>query len=322
MNVYQKPYLSPQDQVALLQKRGMQISDTKRAEECLARIGYYRLSAYWYPFRQSRPPVKGEPQNKPVVISPFRLGTKFSDCLDLYVFDKKLRLHTLDALERIEVALRTDIALLLGQHHPEAHRHAPLLHGNFTKKIRNHGSTDHEKWLAKMDELTTSSKEEFAKHFKRKYPNSHMPIWIAVELWDYGMLSYFFAGMRVSDQDAIARKYGLSSGKTLESWIRSLNVIRNLCAHHSRVWNKPLVITPAPCNPGEFPEFEALPAQNRSRYYATALIMQFLLDKVNPLSSWGQRLVNLMNELPINATIDSSQAGFPKSWSDEPFWKR
>ena len=322
MNVYQKPYLPPRDQVALLQKRGMQISDTRRAEECLSRIGYYRLSAYWYPFRKSRPPTNNEPQNRPVVISDFRPGTKFSDCIDLYVFDKKLRLHTLDALERIEVALRTDIALLLGRHHPEAHRHAPLLHGNFTKKIQQHGSTDHQKWLAKLEDLTRNSKEEFAKHFKRKYPGSFMPIWIAVELWDYGMLSYFFAGMRISDQDAIADKYGLSSGKTLKSWIRCLNVTRNLCAHHSRIWNKPLVITPAPCKQGEFPEFEALLPQNRSRYYGTALIMQFLLNKVNPSSSWGTRLAALMNELPTNDIIDKSQAGFPVNWTDDSCWNR
>lgn len=320
MNVYQKPYLSPHDQVALLQNRGMQISDTNRAEECLSRIGYYRLSAYWYPFRKSRPPSGTEHPNRPVVISDFRPGTKFSDCLDLYVFDKKLRMHTLDALERIEVALRTDIALLLGQHHPEAHRHAPLLHGNFTKKIQSHGSTDHQKWLAKMDDLTRTSKEEFAKHFKRKYPNSFMPIWIAVELWDYGMLSHFFAGMKISHQDSIAQKYGLSSGKTLSSWIRCLNVTRNLCAHHSRIWNKPLVITPAPCNQGEFAEFEALPSKNRSRYYATALILQFLLKTVNPSSSWGKRLETLMREIPANNVIDKSQAGFPQNWSDDPIW--
>lgn len=322
MNVYQKPYLSSQDQVSLLLERGMEISDPKRAEECLSRIGYYRLSAYWYPFRKTRPPAKGEPNNKPIVISQFRDGTKFSDCIDLYVFDKKLRLHTLDALERIEIALRTDIALLLGHHHPEAHRHAPLLHGNFTKKIRNHGTTDHEKWLAKMDELTNSSKEEFAKHFKRKYPESYMPIWIAVELWDYGMLSHFFAGMRITDQNKIAHMYGLSSGKTLESWIRYLNVTRNLCAHHSRIWNKPLVITPAPCTAGEFPEFESLTRKNGSRYYATALIIQFLLNKVNPSSSWKERLAKLMDELPTNEIINISQAGFPNKWADQPFWKK
>jgi len=93
----------------------MEISDEDKASECLSRIGYYRLSAYWYSSRTSeiyKDPADGKLRTR--VLDAFRPGTKFSDALDFYVFDKNLRLLVLDALERIEVGIRTDIAVLLG----------------------------------------------------------------------------------------------------------------------------------------------------------------------------------------------------------------
>ncbi|WP_165603103.1 Abi family protein [Devosia elaeis] len=222
----------------------MVITDQVKAEECLSRIGYYRLSAYWYPFRESQLVMQAGHQFE-VVGDNFKAGTTFSSCLELYVFDKKLRMLVMDGLERIEVAVRTDIALLLGQHDRNAHRLGTLLHGNFAKKVNvNTGLTGHQKWLDKQDSLFRDSKEEFVKHFKSRYPQSHLPIWMAVELWDFGMLSHFFGGMKVADKDQIAALYQVTDGQTLESWLRSLNVIRNICAHHSRLWNKPLAITP------------------------------------------------------------------------------
>ncbi len=84
----------------------MGITDPARAADYLKRIGYYRLSAYWYPFRRSslRPDAAGKPQA--VVEDDFRPGTEFAAVLALYVFDKKLRLLMLDALERIEIVSR------------------------------------------------------------------------------------------------------------------------------------------------------------------------------------------------------------------------
>ena len=119
MRKYEKPYLSPKEQVELLMSRGMEITDLAKAEECLARIGYYRLSAYWYPFRK---------EQNGAVEDNFKEGTTFSLSLDYYVFDKKLRLLTLDAIERVEIALRTDIALLLGKFDRQAHRNPEFLH--------------------------------------------------------------------------------------------------------------------------------------------------------------------------------------------------
>jgi abortive infection bacteriophage resistance protein len=244
-----KPYLTVDDQIALLRSRGMGITDDAAAAACLGRIGYYRLSGYWYSARKShldidplsgaivRHPASGRPQV--VVEDDFRSGTTFQQVMDLYVFDKRLRLLFLDAIERIEVALRVDIALLIGLRDPWAHRDPSQLHGNFTKKINPlHGETDHKKWLERLDQTFERSKDEFVKHFKRKYVGEEPPIWIAIELWDFGMLSVFLSGMQVHDKETLAAKYGIQRHALLTSWVRNLNNVRNMCAHHGRLWNR------------------------------------------------------------------------------------
>ena len=117
---YTKPWQSVPDQLALLQARGMDIGDTAKATDYLERIGYYRLSGYWYDFRVRGEPfcpldpeTGGKPKKVKIerpVLDEFKPSTRFHDAVDLYVFDKKLRLLALDALERIEIALRVDIS--------------------------------------------------------------------------------------------------------------------------------------------------------------------------------------------------------------------
>ena len=113
---YSKPYLSVARQVELLRGRGMQISDTAKAESCLHRIGYYRLSGYAYPFRHRELIQNADGSQGERIFENFRPNTDFSTVMELYVFDKRLRLLFLDAIERIEVALRVEIALLLGKY--------------------------------------------------------------------------------------------------------------------------------------------------------------------------------------------------------------
>ena len=139
---YNKPWLSVSEQIDKLQVQGLEVTDKPRAELTLRRIGYYRLSGYWYPFRErsglacSVPEIAGKPSKKDKKVQTFPLdsfksGLRFQDAVDLYVFDKKLRLLVLDALERIEVALRVDISHTLGEIDPFAYLRPELLSDNF-----------------------------------------------------------------------------------------------------------------------------------------------------------------------------------------------
>jgi abortive infection bacteriophage resistance protein len=320
MKPFTKPYLTVADQIALLKRRGLAVTDDARAAAALERIGYYRLSGYWYPFRVSSATSPGGTRS---VEDDFRPGAEFGQIVDLYVFDKKLRLLTLDAIERVEVALRTDIALLLGRHSPVAHRNPAYLHGKFTKTLlRGKAGTGHQEWLARLDDVTARSREDFVVHFRQTY-STPPPIWMAIELWDFGMLSHFLAGMRHQDQATLAAKYGLPRPQLLTGWVRSINFARNLCAHHSRLWNRPLVDQPPLPRKGEVPLLDHLTADSHmhKRYYGAVAILRYLLRYINPTTSWATRLADLVAALPQAPGISVRHMGFPVDWGELPLWK-
>ena len=331
--MYTKPFRSVTNQIALLESRGMAITDKTAASACLQRIGYYRLSGYWYPFRKSHistNPLTGTPLLDPftgrphvVVEDDFCLGTTFQRVMDLYVFDKRLRLLFLDAIERIEVSLRVDIALLIGARDPRAHRDPNQLHGNFSKKVNiQTGQTEFATWLGRLDKTFGRSKEEFVKHFKAKYHGEMPPIWIAIELWDFGMLSIFLSGMKVADQLQLASRYALPRADLLTSWCRNINNVRNICAHHSRLWNRSPADQISPPKTGEIAELDHLSTDRvaQTRIYATAAALHFFLKSINPGSSWATRLKNLRAAFPSSTETDLAHAGFHKNWESLPFW--
>ena len=318
---YTKSFQAPAQQLAILKSRGLNVTDEPRATAYLERIGYYRLSGYWYPFREVITPAS--PSGPAVVGDKFKPGVEFRHIVDLYVFDKKLRMAMLDAIEGVEIGFRTSIALLLGPRDPWAHRDAAQLDGTFARRVdRRTGRIPHQEWLAKLDELFNRSNEAFAKHFRTTYPHDHLPIWIATELWDFGMLSRFYAGMRYDDRQALAKQYGLTKPAMLEAWLKSINLVRNICAHHSRLWNRPLV------RQGTFPPVGVLPLLDhlaadthaQTRLYGTAAVIRFLLLKINPTTGWPLRLKDILSTLPAAPGISMSHVGFPAGWDGLSLW--
>jgi abortive infection bacteriophage resistance protein len=319
---YTKPHLSIDQQLRLLESRGMLVTDHQRARDYLERIGYYRLSGYWYPFRQSVLGIGPDGKATTNVIDQFRPGAEFTKALDLYVFDKRLRLIFLDAIERIEIGLRVQIALLLSARDPWAHRSPLQLHGNFATKLDpKSGLTKHKEWLSRVDKTEAKARDDFLIHFRSRY-DSNLPIWMAIELWDFGTFSMFFSGMKVADQDAIARKYGLPRRDLLTSWVRAINYVRNVCAHHSRLWNASPIDQPSPPRIGEVALLDHLVGDSLAlkRLYGIAAPMQFLLKTINPSSSWSLRLKQHLATFPIGPGISVGQSGFPMGWETMPLW--
>lgn len=325
MSTYKKPYLTFQEQLALLKSRGLLVTNDEAALSCLQRIGYYRLSAYWYPLRKTT--LLQEHSTRRLTVQrqdDFRPGCSFQQAIELYVFDKRLRLLVLDAIERIEVAIRVDIAYLLGQRDPFAYTNGALLHGNFAKKQNpKTGKTWHQDWLDKYEQALARSKEDFVRHIKLKY-GLPLPIWVAVELWEFGMLSIFFQGMTVPDKREIAAKYGISDWQIMESWLRALNFVRNVAAHHSRLWNKNLIDQPKLPKRGDIPQFDPLIGKQdiASRLYVMLCIMSFFMRRICPNSSWPQRVSQLLKQFPEIPSSNVADIGAPSDWETHGFWPR
>lgn len=309
-----KKWLSFEEQLALLHSRGMVIDDEARAISYLERIGYYRLSGYFYPFRQYETPKTRRDE--------FVEGTRFSDIIDLFVFDKKLRLLALDALERIELALRVDIAYLLGEKDPLAH----LDQSYFSKLKSTDGClTNFDKWKQNYhSKLIRARKDIIIQHHKNLY-QGNVPIWVAIEVWDFGTLSNIYALLRQSDKLAIAEKYGGEHLNAkyipiLEQWLRSLNYIRNVSAHHARLWNINLVDrSDAPNNILGSKQ----PFNNKKPFYYFSVMKQ-MLDVICPNSSWGERfklhLKSFPENLPNQITLD--HFGLFHDWETMNLWQK
>lgn len=317
---YVKPWKNYADQLDKLIARGMVVNNCDRALDCLERIGYYRLSGYWFAFRERSGLLclldehgrkSKKPREESIALDAFRVGTTFQNAVDLYVFDKQLRLLVMDALERIEIALRADISHSLGQLDRFAYLRPELFHDEFSVKLDKYsGVTRHHEWLGKHAQLIGRSKEEFVKHNRTKY-GLPLAIWIACEVWNFGTLSTLFNGMREAEQDKISARYGVSNGRVFATWLRSLNYLRNICAHHSRLWNRNIVDQPKLPSSKEVAWVSSFEVDThaRARCFLLLKITQHLLGVVNPRSSWPVRMREHLQAFPDLNHLSLSLAG-------------
>ncbi len=304
MTTYSKPALDVSAQLAQWQQRGLAVADVPRAEHYLAVVGYYRLSAYSLPFQVGNPDHRFIPD------------TRFDDVLDLYVFDRELRLLVLDAIERIEVAIRSHI----GNH--MATKYGPhwyLDESHFTR------SYAHKALLADIEAHCKRKKEIFVKHYVNKYSAPALPpSWVVMELLTFGQLSTIYDHMaNAADQKAIARLFG-TQAELLRSWLQTLSYVRNVCAHHSRLWNCEL--GNAPKVPKKRPQSwirvpVVLADKNikpQLRLYLVLVIIEFLLQSINTGSTWHERLYALMQK---HDQVSNAHMGMPDDWESDPFWR-
>lgn len=329
MKVFDKPAIDIPGQVELLKARGLQIQDEARARHFLEAVSFFRLTPYMRPFQLADDPQHG-----------FRPGAGFRSLTRLYDFDRRLRLLVMDAIERIEVAARAAISNHMGPQYGahwylEAHffqrdyRHQALLDSIRSKQDK--ALQDHLRECRRIDASQASdprkaqlkslrAKESYARHYALTYNAPDlMPAWAAMEEITLGELSHLFKGLaRDADKKAIARRLNLP-GPLLQSWLHTLTTIRNICAHHARLWNRELGIRPELPRTVNFPWPQHLqqPGQH-ARLFTVLCILNLLMRQVSPHTSWDRRLHELLSEF---AEINLPAMGFPPDWQNDPFWQ-
>lgn len=223
---------------------------------------------------------------------------------------KKLRQLALDALERIEIALRVNIAHQLGRYGALAHTEAKNFNAGF----------NHNAWLEYYRKLLEREcdKSAFIQHHFENYPD--LPVWAGCEVWDFGALSRLFQGLLEKDKDYIGRQYGLQSGAHLQTHLRGFNFIRNVSAHHSRLWNRKMVGR-ASLKGLQQSEWKQLSANEMFVYFC---LMKRMLDRICPHSLWGERFLQLCREFPKveNGAVDLAQFGMRVEAEQWDLWKQ
>jgi len=295
---YTKPPLTVGQQASLLRRRGM-IGTAVQMQRCLSTVSYYRLSGYWYPFREQD--------------DRFITGTSFREVWSRYTFDRRIRLLVMDAIERIEVAVRSNLA------HHHAMEHGAFAYAMDPSSLPKLTPCRHTEFLERVAEETERSREAFVKHFRTKYGDRHvhLPVWMAVEIMAFGTLLTFYRGSSNRVKQAVASAFGVPA-KVFDSWLLTMSVIRNICAHHARLWNRELGVKPLIPRQKDYPEWHQPARVENRRLFCVLTICQHCLRKLGLADDWAWRLKSLLQEYP---DIPRVAMGFPDAWQSGPIWQ-
>lgn len=298
---YEKASLSFEDQLDKLIDRGLVVNNRSLALHYLAHLNYYRLGAYWLPFEESRSPHK------------FANGTTFEIVLNHYIFDREFRLHLLDGIERIEVSFRTQWAYHISQ------KYGP--HGYIVENsslVYKNGR--HRQSLEELKEAVKRSDDLFIAHHRNTYNEEFPPAWVACEIMSLGLLSRFYSNLRAYQvRRNISATYDFDES-FFEGFLEHITYVRNVCAHHSRLWNRHLSKKmPLPRNkPQGLREniYDDPSIQTEHKIYNTLVLIAYLIELVSPNSNWSGKLIKLLERY----NIDVASMGFPSDWQEKPIW--
>ncbi len=311
-----KPFKTYQELVALLEQRGMIIEDTQKAERKLAQVGYYRLSGFFYPCREFDLDSHGQqkicPKRKtPLRLATFTQGTSFNKVFELYLFDKKLRSVLMNAIERVEIYMRSIIAHELSSITPLAYQNTNFINPKYHKTYTTQQGEQRNSWIEwqskHLKKINVSREECIVWHTRSQSP---LPFWVVIEAWDFGTMSKYFEMLLRRHQNTIAEKISCSNPQEMIAWLKELNTLRNRCAHHSRIWNQK---TSNPLQMSSIPSFRHLNSDGNacSRLFGQIVILWHFLSTIDPNSHWIDDVATVVNTKPNLPNCNFKTMGFP-----------
>ena len=291
-----KEFKTYNEQVDILVRRGMDIGDRDEAIFLLQQVSYYRLSGYCYPFREFKNSSRADT---------FFPGTRLRDVVDLYRFDSRLRTATFTALTPIELAIRAHLGHELGSLDPLIHLDPNKLGVTVdTPKKEKYNS-----WRKRYDRELESSREDFVNHHKQKY-GGNLPVWAATEIMDWGRLTYLYELSPRSVQNIISSQCDLTAPQ-LRSWLKALNIVRNICAHHGRLFNRVHAVSPKLPAQGTHTDLDCINTDWK-RTFGQLTLVQLLLDRLNVGNK--KLLPTVVQSFPEVQIVPISHMGAPDNW--------
>ena len=292
MEEYNKPPLKYDEQIALLKSRGMAFSDEVCAKNMLANVCYYRLSAYMLPYKKK---ADGK------ILDEFKDGTTWDKVCELYMFDRNPRLLVFDAIERLEVAIRSQIIYQLCDKYGSHWQDRSEIFKPRTERILKDGRMvvqdvygDIQKHI--KEQLHNNKAEVFIQHYRNKYGKpENPPSWMCAEIMYFNHLSRICTGLkRRADVNGIA-SYFVLPPDTFCSWLHTINYVRNICAHHARLWNRDMNIVPERLSFSKSLQWISNPGTvQRSKIYYFLCMLNYMLQTANPKSSFKDRLKKIL----------------------------
>lgn len=287
-----KQALSYQDQIKrLVSKHNLKIDNNDAALEILKKVNYYRLSGY------------GIGLKKKNNWEEYREEITLEWLFDLYCFDSKFKNDLIQTIEHLEIQFRTQISYQLAMNYGADGYLNP---DNFIRK-ENHGKDIHEITLEKFrNEVIRQQKVPFVRHHLNKYCG-RFPIWVATELFSFGMLTSLFSILKENDRKAIAALYDAEPDH-LNSWMLSLLEVRNICAHYTRLYNLPLKQTP------HLYKENMSYRQKINKIFPVLLVIKRILNSNDQWRSFLRDIEDTIHR--YEHVICFPFMGFPKDWKE------
>lgn len=301
---YNKRPLSLAEQVARLKRRGLIFDNETEASEYLFNISYYRLRAYTYPFQDN-----SEGGDHTFI----RRGIHFKDIIDLYCFDRRMRALIFNAIEKIEVAVRTKIVQVYAESTDNSHWYLDSRLYRF----------DYDEIMEHIEADVERSNEDFIKHYNSKYDTPPMPpSWMALEVVSFATLSRLYQALKLDDRKKfIAAKFGLPRVDIFENWLHAISNLRNCCAHHSRVWNRRFMVNvKLPYNtPYTFMDRYTINELHKNKLFAVLSCVAYILNIISPGNDFKNNVKRLLKS--DCSLLSMKDMGFPKNWQALPVWR-
>jgi len=313
---FKQPPLTVVEQLTLLQEKGLTIDDLSSAEHWLSHISYFRFKHYSYSYKDYK-------TNNGNYIP----NTKFEVIKDLYLFDRKIRMLIFEALENIEVAVKTQLtntmAAAYGSHwymeakHFISEQERKQIIRNLKKDEDIPNVFNHSSFLNNIEEYMKNPDELFLKFYKDTYEPLHPPSWMMVEIITFGTLSILFENLKPCvEKTAIHDHFGLTKRQFI-SWLHCFSFIRNKCARHSRLVYAKINFAPALPQRKTRQFLVEADGVNNASLYAVLCCIQHMINTCNNSSYFKQHLLSLIDAY---SDINLTRLGFTNNWRNEPLW--
>ena len=295
MYQYPKQILSISQQVQSYIDAGMVITSRTDVENILKSIGFYRLRGYSFHLYDN-------------TTKKYIPGTKFEDVLNLYQFDQKISALIFSMISKIEVALRVRLVEALLIHGDSLILHDPSMFKDKKLYWQN---------LSTISSEIARSNDVFIKHNFNNHDGA-IPVWATVEVLSFGSLSKIIKNLKTGNGSSFSAlvsnyKYKSNKGnlvnpsqKMFTSWIQSVSILRNMCAHNSRIYNRTISVTPEILDADKI-----TPQPSHNGLYQVLLAMKYLRPSdeewtkfVNEFEKIIQNNINIINIKSMNLPTD------------------
>lgn len=302
-----------------------------QAASVLERVSYFRFRGYLYPYLDlANLPPAPTPKN-------FKAGSTFARALEMYRFDEGLRQWIFHVLPGIEIGLRSVLDATICDIAGHGFWH---LQPQWFKKNQHPVRV-----IQSLSGSFSNSSEAYAEHYRETYYNEHAgpykhlpPFWVLSELSTLGQLKEIFECLQEDGPafpattfpkstvlDKMAQKrFGAAHFRELAKWVHVLRDVRNICAHHGRLWNKNLIAAPGLQSKVSKP----FPVQNAgtttakmNTVYGALVVMRVMARQLDVVDGIRSSLLSLMKALPESAQAGHLHAmGMPPDWDQDAVW--